>query len=232
MGANGIRLAVGAANRQLNSYNVDMHHMTDQAAPARLWTITELARMLVSSNALASIKTQEAVILAQRMRLCQVAAGTVLFKAGATNTDFMALVLEGEAVVESMDAGVRDGMVLNVVRAGDLIGEMGVVANVPRSATVTANCSMTVAVLEQTAFVQLIEQRPEVACGFLSSLLQSIANRLRESNRKLLTLTKINQSMFDELEASKQNESHLAELFVSASHFEAAVPEFSSTRPN
>lgn len=176
--------------------------------------------MLLSSNALASIKTQDATILAQRMRLCTAAPATVLFRAGSTNTDFMVLVLEGEAVVENMDAGVREGMVLNVVRAGDLIGEMGVVANAPRSARVTASCNMTLAVLTQTAFVQLIEQRPEVACSFLSSLLQSTTNRLRESNRKLLTLTRINQSLFDELEASKQNESNLAELFVSASHFE------------
>ena len=185
--------------------------MTDPAVPARLWTITEMARMLVSSNALTSIKTQEAIVLAQRMRLCPITAGTVLFKAGATNTDFMALVLEGEAVVENMDAGAGDGMVLSVVHAGDLIGEMGVVANVPRSATVTASSDMIMAVLEQTAFSQLIRQRPDVACGFLSCLLHSVTNRLRESNRKLSTMTKINQSMFDELEASKQNESNLAD---------------------
>lgn len=205
--------------------------MTDPAVPARLWTITEMARMLVSSNALTSIKTQEAIVLAQRMRLCPITAGTVLFKAGATNTDFMALVLEGEAVVENMDAGAGDGMVLSVVHAGDLIGEMGVVANVPRSATVTASSDMIMAVLEQTAFSQLIRQRPDVACGFLSCLLHSVTNRLRESNRKLSTMTKINQSMFDELEASKQNESNLADLFVSSSHLGVASPGFSPTHP-
>lgn len=199
-------------------------HMNDTSPPLRHWSITEVARRLISSNALASIKTQDAIVLAQRMRLCQITGGAVLFKNGDTNTDFMALVLEGEAVVENMDTGAGDGMVLSVVAAGNIIGEMGVVANAPRSATVTASGDMVVAILDQAAFAQLIAQKPAVACGFLSSLLHGVTDRLRESNRKLLTLTKINQSMFNELEASRENESHLAELFVSASNFGTLQP--------
>ena len=193
--------------------------MTESNTPVRHWSITEMARSLISSNALASIKTQDAILLAQRMRLCKVASGAVLFRAGDTNTNFMALVLDGEAIVESTNTGAGEAVVFNVVTAGQMIGEMGVIANTPRSANVTASSDMVVAILDQSAFALLIKQAPNVACGFLSSLLQGTTDRLRESNRKLHTLTAINKSLFDELEESRQNESELAELFVSTSIF-------------
>ena len=193
--------------------------MTESTTPTRHWSVTNVARTLISSNALASIKTQDAIFLAQRMRLCKVASGAVMFRAGDTNTNFMALVLDGEAIVESTNTGAGEAVVFNVVTAGQMIGEMGVIDNTPRSANVTASSDMVVAILDQSAFALLIKQAPNVACGFLSSLLQGTTDRLRESNRKLHTLAAINKSLFDELEESKQNESDLAELFVSTSVF-------------
>lgn len=195
--------------------------MNQANTPARYWSITEIARALISSNALSSITTQDAILLAQRMRVCQVASGAVLFRAGSTNTDFMALILEGEAVVECTNAATGEPMVLSVVTARQMIGEMGVVANSPRSATITAASDMVVAILDQSAFALLIKQQPHVACGFLSSLLQGTTDRLRESNRKLQTLASINKSLMEELHSSRQNESNLAELYASTSVFGA-----------
>jgi CRP/FNR family transcriptional regulator, cyclic AMP receptor protein len=191
--------------------------MTDKNMPSKHWSIGAIAQQLVSNNALTAITTHHAVILAQRMRLCQVRQHKVLFRAGDTNTDFLAFVLDGEAVVESPSDGSNEAVVLNVIGVGDMLGEMGVVANVPRSATVTASSDMMVAILDQTAFAKLIKDAPELACGFLSTLLKSVTDRLRESNRKLQTLTVINKSLFEELEASKLNESELAELLLSPS---------------
>ena len=195
--------------------------MIQANTPARYWSITEIARALISSNALSSITTQDAIVLAQRMRLCQVARGTVLFTAGNTNTNFMAHILEGEAVVESAGSAAGETMVLGVVSARHMIGEMGVVANAPRSANVTAASDMVLAILDQSAFALLIEQVPHVACKFLSSLLQGTTDRLRESNRKLQTLTSINKSILEELHSSRENESNMAELYASGSVFGA-----------
>ena len=193
--------------------------VTPNAAPAKHWSIAAIARMLVSNNALTSITTHHAVVLAQRMRLCSVNKGKVLFKGGDIRTDFMAFVLDGEAVVESPTFGANEAVLLNVVGTGDIIGEMSVVGNTPRSATVTATSDMMVAILEQAAFTQLIKEAPDIACGLLSSLLKSVTDRMRESNHKLHTMSVINKSLFDELEAFKLNESELAGLFASNSAF-------------
>ena len=193
--------------------------MNQPTLTPKLWSIAAIAQLLVAHNALATLNTHHAVILAQRMRLCEVTQGTVLFEAGATNTDFMAFVLEGDATVETGGAGTADGVVLSDAGPGDILGEMGVVANIPRSATVTATSAMVVAIMDQSVFAQLIKDAPDLACAFLSTLLQSVSSRLRKSNHKLKTLTIINNSLFEELEASQQNESDLAELFVSNSTF-------------
>ena len=198
--------------------------MKQANTPARYWSVTEIARSLISSNALSSITTQDAILLARRMRLCQVASGAILFTAGDTNTDFMALILEGEAVIEGTSTADSEPMVLNIVTARHMIGEMGIVANIPRSANVTAASDMVVAILDQSAFALLIEQVPQVACGFLSRLLQGTSDRLRESNRKLQTLASINKSLLEELHSSRQNESNLAELYASTSVFGALTP--------
>jgi CRP/FNR family transcriptional regulator, cyclic AMP receptor protein len=191
--------------------------MTNLPPTGKHWSIASIAQLLVANNALTTLTTHHAVILAQRMRLCKITQDAVLFKAGDTNTDFMALILDGEALVEATDAGTGEAVVLKLVTEGDVLGEMGIVANTPRSATVTASTDMTVAILDQSAFAQLIKDAPDLACAFLSTLLHGVTNRLRESNRKLHTMTKINQSMYAELEASRNNESHLADLFASSS---------------
>lgn len=185
----------------------------------RNWTTQDVARMLVSNNALACVSNKDAMVLAQKMRVYRLDSGKVLIKAGDTATDFMALVLEGEAIVENTGAG--DGVVLHVLVAGQMVGEMSVVGNAPRSASVVASTDMVVAVLGQSAFASVIKQTPGVACGFLSALLHSTADRLRESNRKLQTLTKINQSLFEELDATQQNEVGLTKMYVPASNFKA-----------
>lgn len=205
--------------------------MTPSAHRKLRWSTTDVARMLISSNALASTKTRDAVVLAQRMRLCRVASGSVFFKAGDTQSDFLAFVLEGEAVVQSTDVGAGEAVVFNVVTAGQMVGEMAVVSNVPRSASVIASSDMVLAVLDQSVFAKLIKEVPSVACGLLCTLLQSTSDRLRESNRKLLTLTKINQSLFDELEAARHNDSRLAEHFVSASNLGTVLPQSKPDEP-
>lgn len=205
--------------------------MTQPPRTGKHWSIAAIAQQLVAQNALATLTTHHAVILAQRMRLCDIAQGTVLFRAGDTNTDFMALVLDGAALVEAVDSGAGEALVLKIVSDRDMLGEMGIIANSPRSATVTASTDMTVAILDQSAFAQLVKEMPELACAFMSTIFQGLTTRLRESNRKLQTMTRINQSMYAELDASRANESDLAELFASVTGSGAVLAKSSDDEP-
>lgn len=67
------------------------------------------------------------------------------------------IILEGEATVR------RAGRVLARVGPGDFLGELAVIAGVPRTATVTADTDMVVEVLNRREFSSLLDQEPGVA---------------------------------------------------------------------
>lgn len=191
----------------------------------KYWSIASIAQLLAAHPALTTLTTHHAVILAQRMRLHEAAQGAVIFKAGDTNTNFLALVLEGRALEEAQVPKANEAVALKIINPGDALGELGFIANIPHSATVTASTDLTVAILDQSAFAQLIEDVPDFACAFLSTLLQSLAIRLRDSNRKLQTMTETTQSMYAELATSRNSEHYLANLFASNSNVVTPLTE-------
>ncbi len=66
------------------------------------------------------------------------------------------VVLEGRATVR------KGSKVVASVGPGDVIGEMAVLANLPRNATITADTDMTVEVLDRRELVALLEEMPKL----------------------------------------------------------------------
>ena len=74
-------------------------------------------------------------------------AGEVLIREGeASDSGFMALVVDGEVTVENASAS-DESVVVTVLGPSSLIGEMGFIANVPRSAICVATTDLALAVL-------------------------------------------------------------------------------------
>lgn len=169
------------------------------------WTTMDVASLLVSNNMLTAVTTEDAREFVRRMKPCRVKNGTVLFREGEKNPNFMVFILQGEAVVESSAAGHSQSMVLKLLGEGDIIGELGIIDDKVRSATVTAVSEMALAIMDRTAFSEMVAEAPTLACSFLGTLLQSVGNRLRESNRKVHTLTQINTSLHEELQSRAES---------------------------
>lgn len=170
----------------------------------RRWTHLEVADLLVSHNALTSISKEDALEFAKRMRPSRVKEGTVLFREGEKNSTFMIFILQGEAIVESGSLSHNDSTIFKVLGEGDLIGELGIIDNRARAATVTAVSEIALAVMDQASFAKMISEKPALACSFLGTMLQSVSNRLRESNHRVRTLNQINKSLTQELAAVRQ----------------------------
>lgn len=85
-----------------------------------------------------------------------VKAGQELMSEGDPGREFM-VILDGEATVR------RGGRVLARLIAGDFLGELGVIAGVPRTATVTADSDMTISVLNRREFSSLLDAQPPIA---------------------------------------------------------------------
>ena len=168
----------------------------------RTWTRSDVAELLISRTALTELNLEAALQIVRLLTPQRIKAGTVLIHEGVTSTGYMALVLQGEAVVENeMSGPMHDSMVLSMLTSGSLFGELGVLDGKPRSATVTAITDMDIAVLDRPAMARLIETVPAVACALMGAIMARVAERLRATNLKVKTLTALNLSLQDELSA-------------------------------
>ena len=105
--------------------------------------------------------------------------GQVLFREGDP-ADRVFRILSGTlAILRELDG---EPILLGTVGAGQFIGEMGVVENRPRSATVWAASDVEVEILTPTAFFDQIASSPPAA----RELIRRLSQRLREADDRIV----------------------------------------------
>lgn len=168
------------------------------------------ARMLVTPTALDDLTVADAMKVVTYMRPKIIRAGTVFIHEGEVQrNDYMMLVLEGDIAVENELPGHQESMVVNIIGPGHLIGEMGLLDGSPRSATCTANTDVAVAVLSRTALMRLLKDEPRVGARLLLAISTRMAQRLRETTRKLRTFAQMNKALHEELQVVMNNRTGL-----------------------
>jgi CRP/FNR family cyclic AMP-dependent transcriptional regulator len=169
------------------------------------------ARMLVTPSALDELTMADAMKVVGYMRPKRIKAGTVFIREGEVQqNDYMLLVLEGDIAVENDLPGLHESMVVNIIGPGHLIGEMGVLDGSPRSATCTATTDIAAAVLSRTALMRLMKDQPRVGAKLLLAISKRMADRLRETTRKLKTFAQMNKALQQELQVVMNNRSKTA----------------------
>ncbi|HEY3473392.1 MAG TPA: cyclic nucleotide-binding domain-containing protein, partial [Anaerolineales bacterium] len=100
--------------------------------------------------------------------------GAVLCRENAVEDRFY-MILEGEAQV-TKDINNDESRLLQTLSAGDFFGEMALIHNAPRAATVTAKTELTTLELDKFAFDRVIRKSSSIALAMVSE----ISNRLRQ----------------------------------------------------
>jgi CRP/FNR family cyclic AMP-dependent transcriptional regulator len=168
------------------------------------------ARMLITPTALDDLTLADAMKVVGYMRPKRILAGTVFIQEGESRqNDYMMLVLEGDIAVENELPGLSESMVVNIIGPGHLIGEMGVLDGSPRSATCTATTDIAAAVLSRTALMRLLKDEPRVGARLLLAISTRMAERLRETTRKLRTFAQMNKAMHEEMQVVMNNRTKL-----------------------
>jgi CRP-like cAMP-binding protein len=93
--------------------------------------------------------------------------GATLIREGERGREFL-VIAEGTVEV------TRSGKAINQLGAGDFIGEIALVVDRPRTATVTATSHVRLLVVTDRAFARLLEQVP----GISLKVMQSLGERL------------------------------------------------------
>lgn len=128
-----------------------------------------------SSSVLGVLGTQDREHLAQGSAKRSFDRGQIVFFEGQS-ADSIMLLLSGELKVSTYSSDGSE-FIIATVDPGETIGELGVFANVPRSATVTAVVPSVALRLPQSAVMELIQQQPILAVAMLKQL----ANMVRAS---------------------------------------------------
>jgi CRP-like cAMP-binding protein len=102
-------------------------------------------------------------------------AGKVLARQGEIGREFL-ILLEGQVEV------ARDGKTIAVRGPGDFIGEIALLDNRPRTATVTARTDVVVEVLNRGEFASLLAEAPELSAQVMATMARRLAALDRESN--------------------------------------------------
>jgi CRP-like cAMP-binding protein len=125
---------------------------------------------LRSAGLLVGMPDRELERIAQQMREVRHAAGTEITVLGREGVGFM-IILDGRADVSTLDGRTR------ALGPGDHFGEMALLDQGGRSATVTATTDLVVAAIAEWNFKPFLLEHPEVAYR----LLQELSRRVREA---------------------------------------------------
>ncbi len=159
------------------------------------------ATLLTAPTALMQLSGEEAKVVVSYMQPKRIASGTVFIKEGdQKDTGYMVLVLDGEVTVENIVVSRISPVTVNVLGAGSLIGEMGLVDGEPRSATCTATTDLRCAILTRDALEDLMTDAPQIGGKLMMAVSLRIAQRLRDTADKLKLYSQLTQAMQQEID--------------------------------
>jgi signal transduction histidine kinase len=170
--------------------------MTTRRAPSR-----------IIPRAFPGIKPAEIEELIGNSSVRSYEPGTVLCRENEVEDRFY-MILEGEAEV-TKNINNTDARLLKTLVAGDFFGEMALIHNAPRAATVTVKTSLTTLELDKAAFNRVLQNSSSIAMAMVSE----ISNRLRQND----------QMAVDDL---RMRASELAEAYQRLAEQELARREF------
>jgi signal transduction histidine kinase len=140
--------------------------MTTRRAPSR-----------IIPRAFPGIKPDEIEELIANSQVHSYLPGAVLCRENAVEDRFY-MILDGEAEV-TKNINNSESRLLTTLAPGDFFGEMALIHNAPRAATVTAKSALTTLELDKYAFDRVIHKSTSIAMAMVSQ----ISNRLRENDK-------------------------------------------------
>ncbi len=139
--------------------------MTNTRAPSR-----------IIPRAFPGITPAEVQDLISKCKINTYPVGTVLCHENQVEHTFY-MILEGEAQATKV-INNNETRLLKTLTAGDFFGEMGLIHNAPRTASVAAKTPLVVLELDQDGFQQVLHQSSSVAMA----MVREISSRLRQND--------------------------------------------------
>ena len=138
---------------------------------------TRRAPSKIIPRAFPGIKPNEIEELISNSQVRSYTPGAVLCRENAVE-DYFYMILEGDVEVTKVINNIETRL-LKTLGPGDFFGEMAIIHNAPRAATVTAKTNLTTLELDKAGFDRVLRNSSSVAMAMVSE----ISERLRENDQ-------------------------------------------------
>lgn len=128
----------------------------------------------------AGLGKKDLQLLAQSCKERKYSAGSVLISQGDTGAGLY-VVTSGKVRITQANDPDRAEEEIGTAGAGDVLGEMALLDDLPRSATVTAVDDVTVLLLPVWEFRAILRNNPDIALHLLAAL----SRRLRKAEQRI-----------------------------------------------
>ncbi len=143
----------------------------------------ELTDFILNIPIFSNLESEELHYVADYMKFIEIKPGEILFHEW-DRSEYVCFVVYGSLDVMKK-SGPDSYAILSTLKRGKSIGEMALIDNSPRSATVKANTKSILALLPKDRFDIILENRPSIGIKLLKGLARLLSHNLRKTSSRL-----------------------------------------------
>lgn len=168
--------------RRTPSYSkMEVAMPTPEAKSAR--SISVILDSIAGIGLFESLSDEDLKVVAAHMHFLEVGEGEMVFEEGEKG-NYMCFVVDGELSVIK-DAASGERAIITRLSRGDSLGEMAVIDNFPRSATVIATSPATLLTLSSPDFHHLLTGHSHIGITILKGIARLLSINLRKTSIQL-----------------------------------------------
>ena len=143
----------------------------------------DLTDLLIQIPIFDNLDPQELRIAVRYMNLVEAKPGEIIFREGDRG-DYVCFVADGVLdVIKASETGRH--VVLSSLHKGRSIGEMSILDNFPRSASVRAKTEATLVTLSRDSFNHIIDEHPRIGVKILMGVARLLSLSMRKTSSRL-----------------------------------------------
>ena len=131
-----------------------------------------------------SLKEEEIELVIKHMKLVQLNAGDVVFEE-RDKGDYVCFIVDGALdVLKQSETG--SFVAIATLLRGRSIGEMSVIDDFPRSASVRARTKAKLVILTREGFESILQEHPKIGIKILKGISRLLSQNLRKTSTRLV----------------------------------------------
>lgn len=140
--------------------------------------------LLVKISLFNSFSEDELTTISTFMNFIEVEKDKTVFEEGEPG-DYVCFVLDGRLDVYKK-TWKGEGFIINTLSRGQSFGEISILENIPRSASLKASEKTTYVTLKREDFDSILAEHPRIGCKILKGLCGSLIKKLRTTSSRLI----------------------------------------------